>query len=265
MEGIRNIIRSYEQILTKELIDADPDVMASHYVFRLRNMIILVDWEDKPQALFDKESKRLSSLGDTRMAYAASQIDELEEVFCLLIKRSVYDRVAHRILSLVTIEHTEDRKSLPYIPQALRFWIMGVFEGYFPPPTNEEKRLKFLRNVKIVMLLETLTFRGIPPTRNPGTAPGQYGVDIIGELMNLSPDTIATIWKERVKYSNDPFDSWKDYRRLFNSDFVDRYKKTLADRGNSSRKNEDSTQRNLNENLPNPLSTHVVSWINDLY
>ena len=107
-------------------------------------------------------------------------LESVEEEFTCLIRRAVYDRVAHED-SQYRSDGTllVNRKLYPYIPEILQLCIEAIAGGRFPRPTNEYKRKQFLRNLKIVMLLESLTYRGIPPTRNFGTAPGQYGIDIV--------------------------------------------------------------------------------------
>lgn len=126
MEALCKILRNYEQLLTKELIDADAESMACYYLSRLQDIKILAYWEDKSKALFNYISKLRSLRGDTRLAYAASQLNELEEEFAFLARRAMYDRVAHKIVSIVAEEHIRDRKLFPYIPLILQLCIEEI-------------------------------------------------------------------------------------------------------------------------------------------
>ena len=259
MLGLYETLRKYEQLLTKDLINVDVEARASYYLSHLQTVAILAEWENRPKALFNYISKLRSSRGDTRMAYAASRLESIEESFTCLIRRAVYDRVAHEIVSLVAATHINDRGQYPYIPEILQRCIEAIAAGYFPCPTNEFKRKKFLRNIKIVELLVFLIGYGIPPTRNPGTAPGQYGIDIVGKLMRLSAEAIATIWKERDKYYSGIIDDWREKRRIYSSAGMVRYRKRLASLGDGSLENFSG------RSLKDPLSTYVLPWARSPY
>ena len=203
------------------------------------------------------------------MAFAASELESVEAAFYCLIRRAAYDRVAHEIVSIVAMEHISNRKLYPYIPEILQLCIEAIAGGQFPCPTNEYKRKQFLRNLKIVMLLESLTYRGIPPTRNMGTDPGQYGIDIVGKLMDLTPEAIATIWKERDKYYSGTINSWRKYRQLFISGAttttMKRFKEKLVSYGDGSIYNDESSVRGFREGSSSPLSTYVLPWARSPY
>ena len=269
MLGIYDIHRRYEQQLTREFIDIDAKDVAPYYLSRLESVAILAKWENRPKASFDYISKLRSSRGETEMVFAASQLESIEEEFTCLIRRAIYDRVAHEIVSLVAAAHINNKKLYPYIPEILQLCIEAIVGGQFPRPTNEYKRKQFLRNLKIVMLLESLTYRGIPPTRNFGTAPGQYGIDIVAKLMKLSHEAIATIWKERYKYYSGNINSWRKYRQLFISGATTTamkiYKEKLVSYGDGSIYNDESSVRGFREGSSSPLSTYVLPWARSPY
>ena len=162
-----------------------------------------------------------------------------------------------------------NKRLYPYIPRILQLCIKEIVGGRFPRPTNEYKRKQFLRNLKIVMLLESLTYRGIPPTRNFATDPGQYGIDIVGKLMDLTPEAIATIWKERDKYYSGNINSWRKYRQLFISGATTTamkiYKEKLVSYGDGSIYNDESSVRGFREGSSSPLSTYVLPWARSPY
>ena len=101
MLGIYDIHRRYEQQLTREFIDIDAKAVAPYYLSRLESVAILAEWEKRPKASFNYINKLRISRGETEMAYAASELESVEEAFYCLIRRAVYDRVAHEIVSLV--------------------------------------------------------------------------------------------------------------------------------------------------------------------
>ena len=165
MLGIYDILRRYEQQLTKDLIDVDAKAMASYYLSRLESVAILAEWENRPKALFNYISKLRSSRGETKMAFAASELESVEEAFNCLIRRAFHDRVAFEIVRLVAVTHINNRRLYPYIPEILQRCIEVIVAGQFPCPNNKFKRKRFLRNIKIVKLLVFLIDKGIPPTR----------------------------------------------------------------------------------------------------
>lgn len=260
MAAKRRVLVNYMALLSVELEHADAGALSYYYLSQLRAMKILVAWEDRPRALFDAESKRRCSQGDTAMTYAAWNIGNVDEDFRFLVKRARYDRVADEILVNVAIEYSANAKSL-YMPKVLREWMMKFFAGLVERPANEERRIKFLRNVKIVKLLNQMAHWGIPPTHNVATAPGQYRIDIAAKLMNLSHHTIATVWKDRYRYWDGPYGNWNDFRRVFDPGLRDISDKVKNGVGGVSYKNEEST---LMSSSPSPYA-RVFTWLTNIY
>ena len=85
MLGIYDIHRRYEQQLTREFIDIDAKDVAPYYLSRLESVAILAKWENRPKALFNYISKLRSSRGETKMAFAASELESVEAAFYCLI------------------------------------------------------------------------------------------------------------------------------------------------------------------------------------
>lgn len=212
MEYILEIVRNELKILSDELDNVDPETIVRDYLPIFDEMKILAYWEDKPVALFDYANEKRCLQGDLSMANAMSQALRLEHEFRDLVKRSEYDENVFNALRILSSKHYQYKMTLPYIPLALREWMVDYLAGRLKPPTNMEKRRKFLRNMKIVKLLNALCYMGIPPTRNYATKPGQSGMDIIAEMMFLSHETIATVWRNRYKYWDGQYVTWESFR-----------------------------------------------------
>ena len=196
LEDVRNDFKR----LSDRLDYVDPEAIVRDYLPIFDEMKILTYWEEKPIALFDYVNEKRVTQGDLSMANAMTHAIGLEYEFRDLVKRAKYDKNVFNALRILASKHYQYMMSLPYIPITLRQWIVDYLADRLKPPTNEKKLRIFLRNLKIVMLLEKLRHLGIPPTRNKATKPGQYGMDIIGKIIFRTPESIATVWKNRYKY-----------------------------------------------------------------
>ena len=263
MEVILKDTRDYKKELSDALDNVDSEAIVRDYLPIFDEMKILAYWENKPMALFENVNQRRCLQGDSSMATAMMLALRLEHEFSDLVKRSKYDIKVFNALRNLSAKHYQYLMLLPYIPLALREWIVEYLAGRLKPPTLGGKRLRFLRNIKIVKLLNFLSSRGIPPTRNTATGPGQYGIDIVRKMVHKSRHTIATIWKDRYKYWDGPYVNWESFRRVFDPDISDTSKKAKNRHEDISDRNEKSTPYGyFIEKTPEGIRTRVIPWVN---
>ena len=243
-EGVYNkFIRIYQQQFRKGEIDANAKAMLSYCLAWREVGAIPAAQKNIVESFVGSVSKLFRSGRDTNIADIVLELRCLEEAFACLKRRASRDRVAHEIVHRIVAKLIDDEKPY-YIPESLQSCKKEIAAGQFPRPNSSEgKRVKFLRNIKIVKLLVFLIDHGIAPTHNAATAPGQYGIDIVGKLMKLSPESIATIWQQRDTYYSGHINSWNEYREVSNSEAVDEYRKELVSRGDGSPKKSLSSLR----------------------
>ena len=126
MEVILKDTRDYKKELSDALDNVDSEAIARDYLPIFDEMKILAYWENKPMALFDYVNQRHCLQGDSRMANAITHAYRLEHEFSDLVKRSKYDIKVFNALRNLSAKHYQYLMSLPFIPLALREWIVDI-------------------------------------------------------------------------------------------------------------------------------------------
>lgn len=113
-----------------------------------------------------------------------------------LLQKAETDRLAHKAACEVAAGLLNQGAPLP---PALAKFAADALRGSNVPKGRRgpDKRDDLLRNIRIVQVVCLLQEREILPTRNNATLPGNYGCDIVAEVLNLSYDAIAKIWRSR--------------------------------------------------------------------
>ncbi|MFZ5561185.1 MAG: hypothetical protein ACOY41_06640 [Pseudomonadota bacterium] len=115
-----------------------------------------------------------------------------------LLQEAETDRLAHKAACEVAAGLLSQGAPLP---PALAKFAADALRGSNVPKGRRgtDKREDLVRNQLITDAVSQLQELGIPPTRNNATLPGNCGCDTVAEVLNLSYDAIAKIWKSRQK------------------------------------------------------------------